>query len=111
MLSAIFTVPTERCVCWQEICASARVYVGREMYDYETENKRLEAPIFAYTCVFTRYVACQLSSKSSMSFTFIYKVKDLNRVHWQVHVIISALYHIIAINVFMVLAYQAFFPP
>ena len=29
--------------------------------------------------------ACQFSSKSSISLTFNFKVKDLNRMHWQVH--------------------------
>ena len=33
--------------------------------------------------------ANQISSKSSTSLTFILKVKDMNRVHWEVHDIIS----------------------
>ena len=52
-----------------------------------TVNKRrdLEAPILHTFAPRQGTFACQFSSKSSTSLTFIFKVKELNRIYWQVH--------------------------
>ena len=56
-----------------------------------TANRRLnlEAPIFPsvfnpYSCLQNTFTF-HFISKSSTSLTFIFKVKDSNRIHWQVH--------------------------
>ena len=56
-----------------------------------TTKKRLnlEAPILAPICMLTRYICQPTFIQSSTFFIVTFKVKESNRVHWKVHVIIS----------------------
>ena len=52
-----------------------------------TVNKWLnvELPIFVHIWMFMMLTSCKFSSESSTSLTFILKIKDSHRAHWEVH--------------------------
>ena len=75
-------------------CMSVHMSVCLSMTKY-TGNKQLgqEAFNFAKTCMHHDWwqdnFACQFSSESSLSLTFISKVKDSNWVHWELRTWLS----------------------
>ena len=56
-------------------------------------NKRLdiEASVFAHTCTLTSYIRLPISFQI-LNFLSLQFQGHLNRVHWQVHVILTSLY-------------------
>ena len=57
-----------------------------------TVNKQLHQEALIFVCTHLHWqvnVACQFSSKLSFSLTFIFKINDVNRVHWEVHMWLS----------------------
>ena len=84
--TSFYTVPTERCM----LEGSVYVRPPRNVR-LSSSNKGLyvEASFFQNYAYWYDMSDCQLSSKSSTFLTFILKVKDCNRVHWEVRIWLS----------------------
>ena len=86
LIRRIFRYPalgnTKRCVCWQTEWSYVRASIRSSRNILRLRSEALI--LYIYVCWQDTF-ASQIASKSSTFLTFIFKVKDSNRIHWPVH--------------------------